>query len=100
MDCASCKLDANRYVKAAPVLSAGAKVLASTSTRSANSTGVSESGTCTHRTKRQASGDEPFGRHHMHQFASQDRDAIGAWMAEIEINLSQNILLKNRDMEQ
>nr|DAY95652.1 MAG TPA: hypothetical protein [Caudoviricetes sp.] len=43
---------------------------------------------------------EPFGRHHMHQFASQDRDAIGAWMSEIEIDLSQNILLKNRDMEQ
>ncbi len=30
----------------------------------------------------------------MRQFAGQDRDAIGAWMAEIEFDLSQNILLK------
>ena len=36
----------------------------------------------------------------MRQFVGQDRDAIGAWMAEIEFDLSQHNLLKNRDMEQ
>ena len=43
---------------------------------------------------------EPSGRNHMNLLASQVRYAIGAWMAEIEINLSQNILLKNRDTGQ
>lgn len=35
----------------------------------------------------------------MNLLASQVRDAM-PWMAEIEFDLSQNILLKNRDMEQ
>lgn len=42
---------------------------------------------------------EPSGRNHMNLLASQVRDAM-PWMAEIEFDLSQNILLKNRDMEQ
>lgn len=36
----------------------------------------------------------------MNPLATQVSYAIRAWMAEIEFDLSQNILLKNRDMEQ
>lgn len=36
----------------------------------------------------------------MNNLPTQVSYAIGAWMAEIEFDLSQNILLENRDMEQ